>query len=354
MTPAATPGTAIPGAAELAADQAAIPVLVFSAEARCLWANTQAEEWLGLSMRHMRKSRFGTLSATCAHLANIIEQACAANRTVVALGRMLGGQGPFDVHARWSDEHSQLILSVLPHQETGAKASEAPALGFGRMLAHELKNPLASVRGAAQLIRRETDLDGARDLARLIIDDVDRITRLADHWSRVGDIQLGPNSEINLNLLAVNAMDSLHRADPATKGVLKDNFDPSLPTISGDPDLLMQAVLNLLQNAFDAVKPDPAAEIIVETRFDAGPKSRTGGNPTPLVLSVRDNGPGIPDTLGSGIFTPFVTTKPAGEGLGLAFSARIAALHHGQIDFESQPGRTLFNIRLPIAKKDMP
>ena len=90
----------------------------------------------------------------------------------------------------------------------------------------------------------------------------------------------------------------------------------------------------------------------VETRFDAGPKSRTGGNPTPLVLSVRDNGPGIPESLGSGIFTPFVTTKPAGEGLGLAFSARIAALHEGQIDFESQPGRTVFNIRLPIAKKD--
>lgn len=341
-----------PGPANLAADQAAIPILVFCAEARCVWANTQAEEWLGLSIRHMRKGRFGILSPVCAHLADIIEQACGTRRTVVALGRMLGGDGPFDVHARWSDEHEQLILSVLPHQEVGAKASEAPALGFGRMLAHELKNPLASVRGAAQLIRRETDMEGARDLARLIIQDVDRITRLADHWSRVGDIQLGPRSEINLNLLAVSAMDSLHRADTATRGVMRDNFDPSLPVIAGDPDLLMQAVLNLLQNAFDAVRNDPSAEIVVETRFDAGPKSRTGGNPTPLVLSVRDNGPGIPETLGSGIFTPFVTTKPAGEGLGLAFSARIAALHEGQIDFESQAGRTVFNIRLPIARKD--
>jgi len=349
MTPAQTPG-----AAQLAADQAAIPILVFDGEGRCIWANTQAEEWLGLSNRHMRKSRFGTLSATCAHLADIIDQACSAHRTVVALGRLLGGDGPFDVHARWSDESHQLILSVLPHQEVGATASQAPALGFGRMLAHELKNPLASVRGAAQLIRRETGLDGARDLARLIIQDVDRITRLADHWSRVGDIQLGAKSEINLNLLAVNAMDSLHRADSATKGILKDNFDPSLPAIAGDPDLLMQAVINLLQNGFDAVKTDPKAKIVVETRFDAGPRSRTGGNPTPLVLSVRDNGPGIPETLRSGIFTPFVTTKPAGEGLGLAFSARIAALHEGQIDFESRPGRTVFNIRLPIAKKDMP
>lgn len=338
----------------LGADQAAIPILVFSAAARCEWANTQAEEWLGLSIRHMRKGRFGTLSATCSHLADIIDQACGARRTLVALGRMLGGTGPYDVHARWSDQHDQLVLSVLPHQSMGAKASEAPALGFGRMLAHELKNPLASVRGAAQLIRREGEIDGARDLARLIIQDVDRITRLADHWSRVGDIRLGERSEINLNLLAVSAMDSLNRADPDTVGVLRENFDPSLPTIDGDPDLLMQAVLNLLQNAHDAVRSDNAAAITVETRFDTGPKSRSSGHPTPLVLSVRDNGPGIPETLGPGIFTPFVTTKPAGEGLGLAFAARIAALHDGQIDFESRPGSTVFNIRLPIATKDMP
>lgn len=341
-------------AAGLAADQAAIPILVFSAEAQCVWANTQAEEWLGLSVRHMRKARFGVLSATCSHLADIVDQACEAQRTLVALGRMLGASGPFDIHARWSDQHEQLVVSVLPHQSMGAKASEAPALGFGRMLAHELKNPLASVRGAAQLIRRETELDGARDLARLIIQDVDRITRLADHWSRVGDIQLGDRSEINLNLLAVSAMESLNRADPATVGVLREKFDPSLPSIEGDPDLLMQAVLNLLQNAYDAVRSDPAAGIIVETRFDTGPKSRSSGHPTPLVLSVRDNGPGIPETLGPGIFTPFVTTKPAGEGLGLAFAARIAALHDGQIDFESRPGETVFNIRLPIAKKDLP
>ncbi len=343
-----------PTAAALAADQAAIPILVFSDEARCVWANTQAEEWLGLSIRNIRKSRFGELSAVCAHLADIVDQACDARRTLVALGRPLGGAGLYDVHARWSDQHEQLALSVLPHQSMGAKASEAPALGFGRMLAHELKNPLASVRGAAPLIRRETELEGARDLARLIIQDVDRITRLADHWSRVGDIRLGEQSEINLNLLAVSAMESLNRADPATIGVLRENFDPSLPSINGDPDLLMQAVLNLIQNAFDAVRSDPGGTITVETRYDAGPRSRSSGHPTPLVLSVRDNGPGIPESLGPGIFTPFVTTKPAGEGLGLAFAARIAALHDGQIDFESRPGTTVFNIRLPIAKKDLP
>lgn len=190
------------------------------------------------------------------------------------------------------------------------------------MLAHELKNPLASVRGAAQLIRRESNLDAAAELAQVIIQDVDRITRLADHWSRVGDIRLGERSEVNLNHLAVSAMDSLIRADASAKAILKDDFDPSLPAVYGDRDLLLQVVLNLLQNALDAVRGTPQPKIRIETRFDTGPRSRTGANPTPLVLVVRDNGPGIPETLGSGIFTPFVTTKPAGEGLGLAFAAR--------------------------------
>jgi two-component system nitrogen regulation sensor histidine kinase GlnL len=338
--------------AEPAAEMAAIPLLQFDEDARFVWANTQAEEWLGLSARHMRKGDFGSHSTLCANLAEIVDQACETRRTVVALGRPLGPGGPFDLHARWSDETHTLTLSVLPHREPGAKASQAPALGFGRMLAHELKNPLASVRGAAQLIRRESSVEAAAELAQVIIQDVDRITRLADHWSRVGDIRLGRRSEVNLNRLAVSAMDSLIRADDAARTVLKDDFDPSLPPVDGDGDLLLQAVLNLLQNALDAVRGTPDAKIRVETRFDTGPRSRTGANPTPLVLVVRDNGPGIPDTLGPGIFTPFVTTKPAGEGLGLAFAARIAALHDGQLDYESEPGRTAFNLRLPIARED--
>jgi two-component system nitrogen regulation sensor histidine kinase GlnL len=338
--------------AEPAAEMAAIPLLQFSEDARFIWANTQAEEWLGLSARHLMKGDFGTQSPVCANLAEIVEQACDARRTVVALGRVLGPGGPFDLHARWSDETPLVTLSVLPHREPGAKASQAPALGFGRMLAHELKNPLASVRGAAQLIRRESNIEAAAELAQVIIQDVDRITRLANHWSRVGDIRLGERGEVNLNHLAVDAMESIVRADPRSRSVLKEDFDPSLPPVDGDRDLLLQVVLNLLQNALDAVRDMPDPKIRVETRFDTGPRSRTGANPTPLVLVVRDNGPGIPDALGAGIFTPFVTTKPAGEGLGLAFAARIAALHDGQLDYESEPGRTGFNLRLPVAREE--
>lgn len=338
----------------LAAEMAAIPILHFAPDGRFAWANIQAEEWLGLSHQHMRRGAFAAHSPVCAQLAEIVGQAIGAKRTVIALGRALGPGGPFDIHARWSDEPAGLTLSVLPHREPGARASQAPALGFGRMLAHELKNPLASVRGAAQLIRREADIEAAGELAQLIVQDVDRITRLADHWSRVGDIRLGVREPVNLNRLAVAAMDGLARAEPQAAGMLREDFDPSLPMVDGDHDLLLQVVLNLLQNALDAVRGRDGGRIRVETRFDTGPRSRTGANPTPLVLVVRDNGPGIPESLGAGIFTPFVTTKPAGEGLGLAFAARIAALHDGQLDFESEPGRTAFNLRLPIAREDTP
>ena len=336
-----------------AAEQSAIPILVFTADCRLAWANLQAQEWFGLSLRTLQRTDLRQAFPRGARLLDFIEQAANNRRTVVALGEAVGAGEISDLHARWSEELETVTLSILPHCDTGPQASQAAALGFGRMLAHELKNPLASVRGAAQLIARETDLETAGELARVIVQDVDRITRLADHWSGVGDIQLGTRSAVNLNRLAISATESITRANPAAADIIQERFDPSLPDSFGDPDLLHQTVVNLLQNALDAMPDREGAKITVSTRFDAGPRSRTGDVATPLLLSVMDNGEGIPATLGSGIFTPFVTTKPAGEGLGLAFSARIMALHDGQLDYESVPGRTVFNLRLPILKGEV-
>ncbi|WP_339745185.1 ATP-binding protein [uncultured Maricaulis sp.] len=331
-----------------AAEQAAIPVFVFTVDAKLVWANLQAQEWFGLSLRTLQRTDLRQASPRSARLLDCVEQAVATRRTVVAMGEALGQGGVSDLHARWAEDFETVTLSILPHSEPSPRASQAAALGFGRMLAHELKNPLASIRGAAQLIAREDDRHAAGEMARLIVHDVDRITRLADHWSGVGDIQIGSPAPVNLNRLAVNAIESVTRANPAHGGIIKHGFDPSLPDACGNADLLHQTVVNLLQNALDAVAGHREPSITVSTRFDTGPRSRNGDVATPLVLCVTDNGAGVPETIGAGIFTPFVTTKPAGEGLGLAFSARIIALHDGQLDYDCEPGRTRFNLRLPV------
>jgi two-component system nitrogen regulation sensor histidine kinase GlnL len=333
----------------LAAEMAAVPVILLSNELAVLWANPEAENWLGRSMQTLVKSGLAMATPIGAPLAELAEQAIAEQRSRVAVSRSLADGRSYDLHIRWADEREIVVITALPHLNGETLATQDAALGFGRMLAHELKNPLASVRGAAQLIRGQTSDPEIAELSELIVEDVDRVTRLADHWSQVGDITLGQTEPVNLNRLAMTACESLSRGQGRSIEVVLDQLDPSLPATQGDPDLLHQAILNLLQNASDALGDAEAGRIEIQTGFDAGPRSRTETGIAPLVISVIDNGPGVPEALGPGVFTPFVTTKPAGEGLGLAFAARIAALHDGQLDYQSEVGRTAFSFRLPVS-----
>jgi two-component system nitrogen regulation sensor histidine kinase GlnL len=337
----------------LAADLAAFPVLVVGADCHVSWANAEAETWLGVSLHLLRKSRLAELSPLMADLERLIQTVFDENRDLSVKGAHLSpshGAGHTtpqirDLHIRLVPEMKAVVLSAGPQQST-VDASHDAALGFGRMLAHELKNPLASLRGAAQLIERETDIVATQELASHIIEDVDRMTRLAEHWSSVGDIKLGAVSKISLNQIAMMASRSFHRADPDGPQIAFQ-FDPSLPEAAVDIDLLHQAVVNLLQNARDAL-PEESGAIVLVTRYDSGPESRVDDKLSPLVISIMDNGRGVDEALAAGVFTPFVTTKPAGEGLGLAFAARVASLHSGRIDHDRLDGMTRFNIRVPI------
>lgn len=335
-----------------ALEQAAIPLVILAADGDILWANLQAQEWLGVSLKQLRQQGFASRPIRGQRLQDRVDRMLAAQSDLSLLRQDLGESALVDLHGRWNEDHRTLTLTIIPHAHAQPAAPEAAALGFGRMLAHELKNPLASVRGAAQLIARSSGGEDVSELAGLIIEDVDRMTRLADHWSGIGDVTMGETSRVNLNRIAVAARDSVERAGRSRGIRLVERFDPSLPASHGDPILLHQAVQNLIQNACDAVREGGDGEICIETRFDPGPESRAEGSQSPLVIAVHDNGAGVPENLAAGIFTPFVTSKPAGEGLGLAFTARIAALHNGLIDYQSEPGRTVFNLRLPVADKD--
>jgi len=224
----------------------------------------------------------------------------------------------------------------------GDRAANAAA-GFGRMLSHELKNPMAGARGAAQLIAGSADSETA-ELAALIMTELDRALRIAERWSKVGDIAPHPFMPFSLNAVASEALRSMSAASGKAL-ILTEDYDPSLPDAFGDRDLVLQAVLNLLVNAAEALsgQEDPMIEITSRYRM-----ARPGGvaPEARLQIDVTDNGPGVPEALGESIFSPFVTGKPAGEGLGLALVSRIAELHGGGLEFESRSGRTVFRLYL--------
>jgi len=223
------------------------------------------------------------------------------------------------------------------------------------VLAHEIKNPLAAIRGAAQLLSRKVG-EGERALTAMIADEVDRIAQLIDRMQRLGREQPEPVAPCNLHAAIRRACETVRAASDKPVNI-REEFDPSLPPVLANEGALVQVLINLISNARDACSGQANPEIIIRTRFVSGFVLNVVrlGRPVklPVEVQVSDNGPGIDPTLRDHIFEPFVSSKKNGQGLGLALVSKLVRDMNGRIGHERDEalGWTHFRLHLPLAKQ---
>lgn len=344
------------------ADDLPVPLLIIAADGQSLsWANHAALEWLGRSRSYLTQK-------TLSHLFTDLEPVYAA------MTRCQRDQSPVSLHdfmlKRAGKNEQKVNLTLFPSGEkiglicqiVNRSPREAPPghlaiSAMGRMLAHEIKNPLAGIDGAAQLLMDDVATKEGRALIDLIRSEINRIRRLADRMETLGDHDPETVAPVNIHELLTKARLIVQSSSPDTIH-FTEQYDTSLPDTPGDSDTLLQAILNVIKNAAESLeRTGEGGTIRLETAFRSGVirRSRTDKQIRQLPIEIRiiDDGPGISDTIRSRLFQPFVTDKPAGQGLGLALVSKVAAAHGGLVEVSSQPGRTVFSILLPT-HKDMP
>ena len=326
-------------------------------------SNHAAENMLGRSSKRLAGSHVSqAINLTDERVSAHLEEGGEAALVARDVGLLVEGQerrvnftlSPLPTHAGWR------VLTLSDAARDDASQDEVGTLasmGAPSILAHEIKNPLAAIRGAAQLVERKLP-EANKSLAKMIRDEVDRIARLIDRMQRLGSTTPEPVQLSNLHE-AIRAAIGAVRAAGNTQVEIIEEFDPSIPPVMVNRDALEQVFINLISNARDAAgSSDEEPKIWVRTRFVSGlafSAIRLGkAVKLPIEITIVDNGEGVPPELRDHIFEPFVTSKKSGQGLGLALVRKLLGDMEGRISHERdmRGKKTNFRIHLPVAARE--
>ncbi len=340
-----------------------VPAFLIDAENRAEDINPAAEEFLNISARSLHGQPLFDRVAIDAPLEEVFARV-RANHSSLYINDVDVGTGekaPILCNlqaAPLADQPGAVLLLISPREFAdrmgrgqGMKSSARSAIGMAEMLAHEIKNPLAGITGAAQLLSMNLGPEDL-ELADLIVAESRRIVGLLEQVEQFGNVRKPATRPVNIHDVLDRARRSALLGFAAHMTILED-YDPSLPPTLGDADQLLQVLLNLLKNAAEA-RGDTPGTIRIRTFYDQSLRLRRSdgsGMQLPLQIEVTDDGPGIPPAIAADIFDPFVSGRENGTGLGLALVSKIVAEHGGWISVDSVPGRTTFRLSLPVAPK---